>query len=557
MRKVKNNEVHHTDSLRSKAERILELKSAGKGSSLSETEALTLIYELAVHEIELERQNEELKSAKLQMQAAAKKYSEFYQLAPVSFFSLSRAGEMIDLNNLTAQTLGKERQKLKNSPFGFFVEDGSKAVFNDFLNRVFARNGRESCELTLLTPNNRPKFVQLMGIHASRGEECLVSLLDITEQNLALKKMQESEHKLRTALYYTYDWEYWQNEDRKIIYMSPSCERITGYNAEEFISDPDLVKRVVHPDDLDRYNAHLTTAFSTAERDKVFEYDYRVLHKNGTITFIDHVCRPVYDDDNRYAGRRVSNRDVTERRNAENEISLKNDELQIVNAEKDKFFSIIAHDLRSPFNVLLGFTQLLADELPTIPQDQVQKIVESMRTSANSLFILLENLLEWSRMRRRVIKFKPELLNLAEKTAACQELFQFTAEKKRIGMTTDIPENLMIKADARMLESLLRNLLSNAIKFTPAGGKVSLTAKPGAGQSVEISVKDTGIGMSSSTIGKLFHLDEMIKQPGTEGEPSSGLGLLICKEYVEMHGGRIWVESEPGLGSTFTCTFPG
>jgi signal transduction histidine kinase len=249
-------------------------------------------------------------------------------------------------------------------------------------------------------------------------------------------------------------------------------------------------------------------------------------------------------------------RNITERKKAELEIQLKNEALQRVNSEKDKLFSIIAHDLFNPFQTLLGFSSAMGEDLLNLPLEKIQKIAVNMRASANKLFYLLENLLEWSQIQRSVLGFKPRSFLLSDKISDIIDVVCDTADKKMITISHEIPEGLNIMADMQMFESLMRNLIFNAVKFTPNGGKVYITALPVSDNSVEISVSDTGIGMDQNMIDHLFQLNEQVNRCGTEGESSTGLGLIICKDFIERHRGEIVVESEVGKGSTFRFTLP-
>ena len=179
-----------------------------------------------------------------------------------------------------------------------------------------------------------------------------------------------------------------------------------------------------------------------------------------------------------------------------------------------------------------------------------------MRDSATNLFRLLENLLEWSRLQRDITPFEPESFLLMCMMTESMRPVMDSANKKEIEISYEIPGDLEVFADENMLASTLRNLTSNAVKYTPKGGKVTITAKLVPGHSVEISVRDTGIGMTPEMVDDLFRLDVQTNRKGTDGEPSSGLGLLLCKDFVEKHGGKIWVESEEGKGSTFCFTLP-
>ncbi|MEI7501265.1 MAG: PAS domain-containing sensor histidine kinase [Bacteroidota bacterium] len=249
-------------------------------------------------------------------------------------------------------------------------------------------------------------------------------------------------------------------------------------------------------------------------------------------------------------------RDITARKQAEKELELKNELLIKLNAEKDKFFSIIAHDLRSPFNAFLGFTQIMAEDLHKLKLDEIQKIAMTMKISATNLYRLLENLLDWSRIQRNMTGFDPEQFLLMPKISESLQSILEPANKKEINIDYDIPEDLEVFADEYMLGSIIRNLTSNAVKFTDKGGKINIKAKPVSGNSVEISISDTGIGMNKKMIDNLFKLDEQTNRKGTQGEPSTGLGLIICKDFVEKHGGKFWLESEVAKGSIFYFTIP-
>jgi len=248
---------------------------------------------------------------------------------------------------------------------------------------------------------------------------------------------------------------------------------------------------------------------------------------------------------------------VTERIEAVKEIKCKNEELLKLNTEKDKFFSIIAHDLRSPFNSFLGLTQVMAEDLHKLTITELQSIAATMSKSAANIYRLLENLLEWSRMQQGLIPFTPENIQLNMIVDESMEMIQESANLKGIEISTDIPEGLEVFADSKIIQTVIRNLVSNAIKFTPKGGKVSLLAKHAKENRVEIAIQDTGIGMNQTMIDNLFRLDVKTNRSGTDGEPSAGLGLLLCKEFIEKHDGKILVESEIGKGSTFIFTISG
>jgi signal transduction histidine kinase/ligand-binding sensor domain-containing protein len=237
-------------------------------------------------------------------------------------------------------------------------------------------------------------------------------------------------------------------------------------------------------------------------------------------------------------------------------VATKTAELFELNASKDKFFSILAHDLRSPLSAFVGATQILTEDILTMEKKEIMDITVSMKTSATNIYNLLENLLEWSRMIQGQMDFVPVIFNLKEKIEACIDVLSEYARKKRIEIIRIVPDKIEVFADNHMFDSVIRNLVSNAIKFTPVGGKVSVTADFKSDHSVEVEISDSGIGMTQELKNKLFLLNERTSRKGTDGEPSTGLGLLLCKEFIEKHGGKIWVESESGKGSIFKFMIP-
>ena len=231
-------------------------------------------------------------------------------------------------------------------------------------------------------------------------------------------------------------------------------------------------------------------------------------------------------------------------------------ELLQLNASKDKFLSIIAHDLRGPLGGFMGLSEMIADESQLLSPDKKQDMIRILSDSARNIYNLLENLLEWSKMQQGHTAFNPQITELKRLVTDCTKLLFDVSRKKDINITVDVDNDQKVFADFNMFQSVIRNLVSNAIKFTPKGGRVIISADLTENKTLVISVKDTGIGMNGEMVDNLFCLSVNNSRPGTEGENSTGLGLLLCKEFVERHGGEIWVESEEGNGSRFSFTIP-
>ena len=247
--------------------------------------------------------------------------------------------------------------------------------------------------------------------------------------------------------------------------------------------------------------------------------------------------------------------DITER--MRNEEALKENEahLRELVATKDKFFSIIAHDLKSPFNSILGLSNLLVEQIQEKNFDGIEEYARIIQKSSTTVFNLLMNLLEWARSQTGRMEFSREYIELGALINEVIELSNESAHQKSIKIIKELPRNLLVFADKAMINTILRNLISNAIKFTHPGGQIIVSAEKKLDE-LKISISDNGIGIKKEAIGKLFRIDENNIRMGTQNEIGTGLGLILCKEFIEKHRGKIWVESEIGKGSKFSFTIP-
>jgi len=254
---------------------------------------------------------------------------------------------------------------------------------------------------------------------------------------------------------------------------------------------------------------------------------------------------------------KFANAELDERRK---ELEEQTAELTKVNADKDKFFSIVAHDLRGPFQPLLGLSEFLAETAHNALPEDIQTMSDSIHRSAKNVYNLLENLLQWSRLQRGRIEHRPVRLNLMQVVELNVDLLTVNAMNKKVVLTNEVDSEVFVHADRNMLDTVIRNLISNALKFTPSGGKVSISTKTTDLESgsplIEVSVADTGIGMNEEDVKKLFKIEVHHTTRGTQDERGSGLGLIICQEMVEKNGGRIWIESEEEKGTVVKFTVP-
>ena len=242
-------------------------------------------------------------------------------------------------------------------------------------------------------------------------------------------------------------------------------------------------------------------------------------------------------------------------RDQKNELENLNDELREANAVKDKFYSIIAHDLKDPFQVLLISSEVLHQDYKEMEEEEIQKYISGIYRTSGNLASLLENLLQWSRTQYGEIECKPKTIALNLLAKEQIDFFITRAEKKNIKLLSEIPKHAVAYADENMVQSIFRNLVGNALKFTYPGGKVSLSTKE-EDNVIIASVSDTGVGIPEDKLDALFNLGGNITTTGTAKEKGTGLGLMLCKEFVEKNGGMIWVTSRLGKGSTFSFSLP-
>ncbi|MFT5167615.1 MAG: PAS domain S-box-containing protein [Saprospiraceae bacterium] len=248
-------------------------------------------------------------------------------------------------------------------------------------------------------------------------------------------------------------------------------------------------------------------------------------------------------------------RDITEHKEAEKVLKESETKLRELNATKDKMFSIIAHDLRSPFNNILGLSEILIETVKELDVAKSEMYLGLINSSANNTLILLDNLLIWAKSQTGKIHYYSEKINVSTIIQKILQQSNSTAKTKNIALNQIGSDEIEIYSDVNMVEIILRNLISNAIKFTKPGGNINVFVISDQNH-VEISISDNGVGINEATCKKLFDISTNIVSKGTANETGSGLGLILCKEFVEKLGGNIWVESEEGIGSDFKFTLP-
>jgi PAS domain S-box-containing protein len=461
----------------------------------------------------------------------------------------------IRINKSLALSFGLDDPALAEgkTDFDFFTREHAQQAFED--EQAIVRTGQLlNTEEKETHPNRPDTWVSTIKLPLTDNNGNIIGTFgisrDVTKRKQAEEELAQEQYLMRTLMDNLPDHIYFKDHESHFLRVNKALAQFLGLN------DP---AQAIKKTDFDFFTGeHAQQAYEDEQKiirtGQLLSTEEKETHHDRPDTWVSTIKLPLSDKDGNIIGTFGISRDITKNKLAEEEIKLKNELLQIINSEKDKFFSILAHDLRGPLSAFVSATQIIAEEIQTMGIEEIKEITLSMKTSATNIYSLLENLLEWSRLRRGVMDFIPEKINLKKKIEECVAVLSESARKKGIEILISIPEVIDVLADSLMFDTVIRNLISNAIKFTPVGGKVTLTAGYIEDHIVEIKISDSGIGMTPELKDKLFLLNEKTSRKGTEGEPSTGLGLLLCKEFIEKHNGKIRVESEVGKGSTFSFT---
>mgnify|MGYP001809950403 CR=1 FL=1 len=373
---------------------------------------------------------------------------------------------------------------------------------------------------------------------------------DITEQKLSRMALEESERRFRDMMEHVNMVSAMLDIHGNITFANDYLLKLTGWKQEELIGqnwfDVFIPLGAAVRSDL----------FRDIELGKVpVHYENEILTRSGELRLIDWSNSILRNSRGEIEGLAGIGVDITEKKNAEKALQESEASLRELNATKDKFFSIIAHDLKGPFNSIIGLSDLLEEHVQERNYTAVEEYAHIIHKSSIQAINLLTNLLEWSRSQIGRIEYSPEYVEMVNLIHEVSGLFDEQARQKSISIIINLPPNIIAFADKAMISTVLRNLISNAVKFTRPGGTITISAKSSSNK-LEVSVSDNGIGILEEDLKELFLIGEIHTRYGTLNEKGTGLGLILCKEFINKHGGSLDVESRIGKGSKFTFSIP-
>ncbi len=455
------------------------------------------------------------------------------------FVRLNKAGETI-LGLQKSQLLGKTDHDLF-----------SKEIADTFVayDRKVLEGGKMveiSCEPVATASGIRYLHTQKVPVLNSKGEaEFLLGISDdITDRLISEDKLRLSEERYHLLADVTIEGIAIVKEDI-IIDLNSALVRLMGLNDSTDLLNKSILNLLAKEDHF-----FWTLMNSTTESVK---FEIKLHQANDQYVSCEMASRLYSDNQSTY--RVVAFRDITDRKLAEKSLETVNSALLTANADKDRFIAILGHDLRSPFNALLGFSRLLVENVRELDVDTIELYATHLNNTAENTYNLLENILLWATLKTGNTPFQPKSISLLETVDSVFVSLNSASSAKDIKLIRGIDEGQMILADANMLKTVLRNLVSNAIKFSYKGGSVSVFTESSP-YGVTVVVKDEGVGLSTHLVESLFDVTKKQSAVGTAGEKGTGLGLILCKEFVEKHCGKIWVESVLGKGASFKFTLP-
>jgi PAS domain S-box-containing protein len=492
----------------------------------------------------------ELKNLEEKSRKSEEKYRFMFEHSPIGFFIFNSDQTISACNQKFTEILQSTREKLIGldmkslsdksiSPAIEKALNGETAVSEGWYNATTSNTSIYATIKTTPLYDTNKKVIGGMGI-----------VEDITEEKKNELEIRKSENHFRSIWENSFDGMRVIDDNGIIRSVNKAFCEIVKKPQEELIGKhySTIYHESLHADFILKGSKNLTSKTIPLH----YERKLRLWDNSNVWLEVINSFVEISDDENYLLS---IFRNISERKLSEEKIKIYLEELTELNKSKDKFFSIVAHDLKSPFQGLLGLSEILLEDYSEMSDDQIIQYLKMIRTTTKDVYRLIENLLDWSRLQSGRMEYKTEKLDLFHLSESVINLINPTASKKNLQLISSVPQRSYVFADMNMLNSVLQNLVSNAVKFTNDSGVIAISSLE-KNDSMEITVADNGVGMREKDLVKLFKIDEHFSTKGTKDESGTGLGLLLCKELIEKHGGTISVESELGKGTKFHFTIP-
>jgi len=476
--------------------------------------------------------------------------------------TLQKDGKFILLNIAFANMFGYKsiEEVMELDPLQFYDESDQIKIEKNYQSSLIENDKPIKNVFNVKKKNGEIILIEkgTQKFSTKNGDYISESFIDITEQQAAQNALQESEEKYR-SITENIDDAIWTfelvNEKLTNVFISPSIYEITKYTSDEFGLDSKLWIRIIHPDDKQGVISKLRRVYKDPVR-KQIDLEYRIIDKLGSLVWVRNKLNFVRSDFGKLEKIFGLFSDITSSKKNDEKLQKTTDELKTLNDSKDKFITIISHDLRTPFSSILGFTDLLLMERD-MPEDKQTEYIGFIQESARNMLTLVNSLLDWTRLQTGRIEYVAERLDANTVVQNSIQMLGGSAIQKNINLHSTIDHEIFVHGDRNLLLQVFNNLISNAIKFTNNNGEIFIAAEPIVDKKViQFSINDDGVGISDSDIDKLFSVESKYTTNGTKGEKGSGLGLSLVKEIISKHGGEIYVESELGVGTSFIFTIP-
>jgi PAS domain S-box-containing protein len=470
-----------------------------------------------------------------------------------------RESRFILANRHLAESMGAEDPETLNgtTDFDYYPKEMASSFYEDEQGLLKSGQSLVNKVETVITSQGRKVILSTTKIPVKNQAGEVVGLVGIGRDITPQKEAEERMAALSTVASATDNTVVIMDRNGDFQWVNRKFEEKYEKTLDEFVNDHG--RNLRENSSNENIGEILDRVVETRESQT---YLTRIRDKDGNDVWYQTSISPVIDNSGDISSIFLIDLDITQIKKADlqikqqrYELESQRDELKKLNASKDRLFSIIAHDLKNPFQSIIGFSELLIRDHKNLNNDQLEEYLECIHSASSSAYDLLYNLLEWARVQAGGITPNPVPVQLNLLVNEISDLHCAQAKDKQITIINQVNKEAVVLTDQNMLHTVLRNLTSNAIKFTPSGGKVTYSSSLGEGV-VEIGISDSGVGIPEGKIRNLFTLEQSKSTRGTSGEPGTGLGLVVCKEFLQLNKGSIRVESAPGKGSTFTITFP-